>query len=65
LFQTHTFGPAQPCLALNFNLFVTELKNNFRTIDPKGKVEVELKALHMHEKSSGYNFFIKFQQLAT
>jgi len=42
-----------------------ELKNNFRSFDPKGKAEAELEALRMHENHQATNYFIKFQQLAS
>jgi len=54
-----------PVWLSNFNPFVTELENNFRTFDPKGKAEAELKALHMHENHQAMKYFIKFQQLSS
>ena len=54
-----------PVWLSNFNLFVTELKNNFRTFNPKGEAEAELEALHMHENHQAMKYFIKLQQLAT
>src|SRR5882724_9484641 len=64
------FGPVllglhDPIWVSDFNLFITELENNFRSFDPEGKAEVELKALHMHENHQAMKYFIKFQQLAS
>jgi len=42
-----------------------ELENNLGSFDPKGKAEVELKALCMHENHQAMKYFIKFQQLAS
>ena len=65
----HCFEPAildlhNPIWLSDFNLFVMELKNIFGSLDPEGKAEAELKALHMHENYHATKYFIKFQQLA-
>src|SRR5882724_9879457 len=53
-----------PIWLSNFNLFITELENNFRTFKPEGEAEVELEALCMYENHQATKYFIKFQQLA-
>jgi len=50
---------------LDLQLFIEELETNFRTYDPVGKAEAELKGLHMQENHQATKYFIKFQQLAT
>jgi len=58
-------GLHDPVWFLDFNLFITELKNNFGSFDPEGKAEAELEALCMHENHQAMKYFIKFQQLAS
>src|SRR5882724_4720562 len=65
LFQTHTFGPAQPRLAFGFQSFCHRTREQLQIIDPEGKAEVELKALCMHKNHQATKYFIKFQQLAS
>src|SRR5882724_3442198 len=64
-FELILLGLHDPIWLSDFNLFVTELENNFRSFDPKGEAEVELKALRMHENHQAMKYFIKFQQLAS
>jgi len=42
-----------------------ELKKNFESFNPEGKVEAELEALCMHENHQAMKYFINFQQLAS
>jgi len=64
-FEPILLGLHDPIWLSDFNLFITELKNNFRSFDPEGKAEAELEALHMHENHQAMKYFIKFQQLAS
>jgi len=50
---------------LDLNLFIEELETKFRTYDPVGKEEAELKGVHMQEKHQATKYLVKFQQLAT
>jgi len=56
--------PIEPQWLSNFDLFVEELEANFRTCNPVGEAEAELKGLCMHESHQATKYFIKFQQLA-
>src|SRR5882724_10093438 len=51
-------------MASDFNLFIEELKANFRTYNPVGEAEAKLEGLCMHESHQAMKYFIKFQQLA-
>jgi len=41
-------GLQDPIWLSDFNLFIMELKNNFRSFDPEGEAEVELEEICMH-----------------
>src|SRR5882724_12374595 len=64
-FEPILLGLHDPVWLSDFNLFIMELKNNFRYFDPEGEAEAELKALCMHENHQAMKYFIKFQQLAS
>jgi len=64
-FEPALLDPIEPIWLLDLNLFIEELETNFRTYDPVGKAEAELKGLRMHESHQATKYFIKFQQLAT
>src|SRR5882724_4869278 len=64
-FESAVLDPIEPQWLSDFDLFIKELKANFRTYDPVGKAEAELEGLHMHESHQATKYFIKFQQLAT
>src|SRR5882724_1591487 len=64
-FESAILYPIEPQWLLDFDLFVEELKANFRTYDPVGEAEAELKGLCMHKSHQAMKYFIKFQQLAT
>jgi len=49
-----------PVWLTNFDLFITELKNNIGTFDPKDEKEAELMQLCMHENHQATKYFIKF-----
>jgi len=57
--------PIDPIWLSDLNLFIEELKTNFRTYDPVSEAEAELEGLCMHESHQAMKYFIKFQQLAT
>src|SRR5882724_36673 len=63
-FESAVLDPVEPAWLLDFNLFLEELKANFRTYDPVSKAEAELEGLRMHESHQATKYFIKFQQLA-
>jgi len=48
-FESAILDPVKPAWLLDFDLFLEELKANFRTYDPVGKAEAELEGLRMHE----------------
>ena len=64
-FESAVLDPIKPQWLLDFDLFVKELKANFRTYNPVGEAEAKLKGLHMHKSHQATKYFIKFQQLAT
>jgi len=64
-FESAILGPLKPQWHSVFDLFIEELKANFRTYDPVREAEAKLKGLHMHESHQATKYFIKFQQLAT
>jgi len=64
-FKPILLGLHNPIWLSDFDLFIMELENNFRSFNPQGKAEAELKALHMHENHQATKYFIKFQQLAS
>src|SRR5882724_282511 len=64
-FESAILDPIEPLWLSDFDLFLEELKANFRTYDPVGEAEAELKGLRMHESHQAMKYFIKFQQLAT
>ena len=64
-FESAILGPLKPQWLSVFDLFIEELKANFRTYDPVREAEAKLKGLHMHESHQATKYFIKFQQLAT
>ena len=63
-FEPGLLDLTMPTWASNFNLFIAELEANFRTYDPVGEEEAELKGLHMQENHQATKYFIKFTQLA-
>src|SRR5882724_2288996 len=63
-FESAILDPIKPPWLWDFNLFLEELKANFRTYNPVGEAEAELKGLCMHESHQAMKYFIKFQQLA-
>ena len=63
-FESAVLDPIKPQWLLDFDLFVKELKANFRTYNPVSKAEAELEGLHMQESHQAMKCFIKFQQLA-
>jgi len=54
----------KPTWLSDLQLFIEELKTNFRTYNPVGEAEAKLKGLHMQENHQAMKYFIKFQQLA-
>src|SRR5467141_846592 len=64
-FESAILDPNEPDWADDFSLFTDELESNFRTYDPVGEAEAELKGLRMHNSHQATKYFIKFQQLAS
>jgi len=64
-FEPTILDSVKPLWLSDFDLFVKELEANFRTYDPVGEAEAELKGLCIHENHQAMKYFIKFQQLAT
>jgi len=58
-------GSIEPHGFSDFDLFLEELKANFRTYDPVSEAEAELEGLRMHESHQATKYFIEFRQLAT
>ena len=48
-FKPTILDPIESLWLSDFNLFIEELKANFRTYDPVGEAEAELEGLRMHE----------------
>src|SRR5882724_9764053 len=63
-FESAILDPIKPQWLSDFDLFMDEIKANFRTYDPVSEAEAELEGLHMHESHQAMKYFIKFQQLA-
>src|SRR5882724_5535569 len=64
-FESSILDPIEPPWLSDFDLFLEELKANFRTYDPVSEAEAELEGLRMHEGHQAMKYIIKFQQLAT
>jgi len=47
--------PNEPIWLLDLNLFIEELKTNFRTYNPVSKAEAKLEALQMHDSHQATN----------
>src|SRR5882724_3632007 len=64
-FESAILDPIEPLWLLDFDLFIEELKANFRTYNPISEAEAEFEALRMHDSHQATKYFIKFQQLAS